>query len=103
MFTKNQYEEYEMKYKNRINALTQEFIADVGNAMELFHKKNQKENGNVVIAASHKALRSLFEGSCCELVKASENKERAIRSLSNQIDSIKNQVENVNKNNQKEN
>lgn len=93
MFTKSQYEEYEIKYKDRINSLTREFIADVGNAMEIFHKKHSKENGNVVIAASHKALRSLFEGSCCELVKAAENKERALIAISNQIDSIKKEVE----------
>lgn len=93
MFTKSQYEEYEIKYKDRINSLTREFIADVGNAMEIFHKKHSKENGNVVIAASHKALRSLFEGSCCQLVEGAEDKEKAIKIVCNQIESIKKEVE----------
>lgn len=97
MITDQQREEFEAKYKEKISFLTRKLVLYIDAAMAEFYKEYNEENNRIVIAASHKALYWMYEGSCCTLVEnmQQEQKEEAIKVICEQIDSIKHTVKNV--------
>lgn len=97
MITDQQREEFETKYKEKINFLTKKLCLYIDAAIEQFHKDYQQEENKIVIAASHKALYWMYEASCCTIAEnmQEKQKEEAIKVICEQIDSIKETVQNV--------